>query len=507
MPVESQLDPLVGSLLEGRFQVERLLGEGGMGRVYVADDLRLRRRCALKVLLPEFLADRECVERFVHEAQALAQIRHEHVIEVYHLGDDANCGVVFFAMELLIGKDLQARLLERHRKPLTWQQISAWMQQVASAMAAVHTAGMIHRDLKPGNIFLTQRRDGGERVKLLDFGIAKIADSSVTRTGVTLGTPTYMSPEYMLAHELDARADIYSLGVVFFEALAGRLPFEGEPLEVAMQRCKIAPPRIAEVAPEAGVPGELDEFVQRMLSMEREARPQTMQEIERFLQNLLAADAVRVPVVAPTANVSPSSSRVPATSLPKDSRPRRPTPTPSRSRWRLPVAVFAGAGALALALVCVFVNYGDAPVVPQAPAVPPETRAERSEPIPITDAPQPPIPAANTPQPLSPPDNTAISQPVLPSMSKAPEEAPKSRTPGGTPADPLAKIKRAAHVCRRKHDAAHGPKITIDYAIGSNGSVTRAVPTQPDALGQCLAEAVKMTTFAPQLKLGLKIDL
>ncbi|MFY0532618.1 protein kinase domain-containing protein [Nannocystis pusilla] len=277
-------------MLEGRFQVERLLGEGGMGRVYVADELRLRRRCALKVLLPELTEDKDCVERFLREAQAIAQIHHEHVVDIYHLGEDVNSGVVFFAMEMLVGKDLETRLLERSRKPLGWQQVTLWMEQVASAMSAVHAAGMIHRDLKPSNVFLTAKRGGGEQVKLLDFGIAKTAHhAALTSTGAALGTPFYMSPEQILAQALDSRTDIYSFGVVLFEALAGRMPFIGEPIQVAMQHCNVPPPTIQAINPDAGVPAELDAYVQRMLAKDRDARPQTMDEIEAVLHDLLAA--------------------------------------------------------------------------------------------------------------------------------------------------------------------------------------------------------------------------
>ena len=288
MSLEAQPDALIGSVLEDRFQIERLLGEGGMGRVYVADELRLRRRCALKVLLPELVEDPDCVERFLREAQAIAQIRHENVVEIYHLGESQDAGVVFFAMELLVGKDLETRLRERVRTPISWQQIVRWMEQVASAMVAVHATGMIHRDLKPSNIFIAQRR-GRDQVKLLDFGIAKLAShDALTSTGAAIGTPFYMSPEQILAQSLDARTDIYSFVVLFFEALVGRMPFVGEPLQVAMQHCNVPLPSIAEVAPGLSVPPGLEALLQRMLAKDRDERIQTMEEIEALLHDFLA---------------------------------------------------------------------------------------------------------------------------------------------------------------------------------------------------------------------------
>jgi serine/threonine protein kinase len=214
-----------------------------MGRVYIADETRLRRRCAVKVLLPELAQDKDNVERFLREAQSIAQIHHENVVDIHHLGEDENFGVVFFAMELLSGEDLEMRLADRKKRPIAWLDVCRWMAQVAGAMGAVHAAGLIHRDLKPSNIFLNRRRDGREQVKLLDFGIAKgFNRSALTGTGAALGTPYYMSPEQILAEQLDPRSDIYSLGVLFFEAIAGRMPFIGEPIQVAMQHCNVLPP-------------------------------------------------------------------------------------------------------------------------------------------------------------------------------------------------------------------------------------------------------------------------
>jgi len=581
MPLEAPQDPLVGTVLEGRFQVERLLGEGGMGRVYVADELRLRRRCALKVLLPELTEDKDCVERFLREAQAIAQIHHEHVVDIYHLGEDVNANVVFFAMELLVGKDLETRLLERARKPVSWQQVTLWMEQVASAMSAVHAAGMIHRDLKPSNVFLTAKRGGGDQVKLLDFGIAKTANhAALTSTGAALGTPFYMSPEQILAQALDARTDIYSLGVLFFEALAGRMPFIGEPIQVAMQHCNVAPPTIAALNSEAGVPAELDAFIQRMLAKDRDARPQTMEDIETFLHDFLPAhNAAARPITGPIPITGPvpaaglndsglnhsglhssgadsslltaSASGAPAVSSPKtvlagstppsglarvDTRtnldnklPRAAStveihldaemPHPAARRNKLLVPLLGGAAALIVLLVFVF-SGGEDPPTPSVPAAnpPPAKVAIPVKPPEVVKPPvPPPVETKVEPVPSDTSDDTAGEPVPSDSGGEAKTDDPKVKKPpigktgdktGDKPADPMAKLRRVADACRKKHKApAKGPKITVDYATGSDGSVTRAVPSQQDALGKCLADAVKATKFAPQLKLGLKIDL
>ena len=533
MPLEAQQDALIGSVLEGRFQVERLLGEGGMGRVYVADELRLRRRCALKVLLPELVEDPACVERFLREAQAIAQIRHENVVEIYHLGENQDSGVVFFAMELLVGKDLETRLHDRNQSPLSWQQITRWMEQVASAMTAVHATGMIHRDLKPSNIFIAQRR-GRDQVKLLDFGIAKVAShAALTSTGAAIGTPYYMSPEQILAQPLDARTDIYSFGVLFFEALVGRMPFVGEPLQVAMQHCNLPLPRIADIAPDADVPPQLEALLQRMLAKDREARIQTMEEIEAFLHDFLVSHNA--------AAIDPmSTGPLPVTRVAHDSGAIThqrtllavSTPVPSRtsqefhvetepaverpSRRSASVALLAGLTALGLLIVLgvtMFSGDKDPPIdVPVAAVEPPPTVKDPPTPA-VKDPPPsdpdptaalPPVPSDTTggTVPLVPPNTT----PEDPKVRKPPTPKTGDKTPD-KPADPLRQIRKAADACRKKHKAVKGPAITIDYAIGSDGAVNRAMPTVKDALGNCLADAVKAAKFAPQLKLGLKIEL
>ena len=478
----ARADPLIGVVLDERFRVERLLGEGGMGRVYAATEQLLRRRCAVKVLLPEFARDKDSVARFLREARAIAQIRHENVVDIYHLGGDAESGVVFFAMELLTGEDLESRVAARATRPFTWQQVCGWITQVAGAMAAVHDAGVIHRDLKPSNVFLYRRPDGREQVKLLDFGVAKVTDqAALTKTGDAFGTPFYMSPEQILAQPLDPRTDVYSLGAVLYELLAGRVPFDGEPIQVAMQHCNVVPPPLG-----AHVPPELAAFVLRMLAKERETRPQSMAEIERTIRGLAASREPSLPAPAP----SPAPASItPAT------RGRRPL----GKLW-----VMLGAstlGVIALAFLSARAPRASDP----APAVlhPPET----SPPSP------PPTPTMNPEAKPEPPSSAELhenssraSAPPVEDVKGAPEVSrPEKPKPGA--ADPLKAVRRAALACRQRFDAIRGAKITIDYAVGSDGSVTRAVPTVDSDLGRCLAESLRSASFSPKLRLGLKIDL
>lgn len=548
MPAEPKADALIGTVLEGRFEIERLLGEGGMGRVYVADETRLRRRCAVKVLLPELSQDKDCVERFLHEAQAIAQIHHENVVDIYHLGEDASSGVVFFAMELLQGEDLETRLLDRAARPVLWDQVCHWIAQAAGAVGAVHQAGMIHRDLKPSNIFIARRRDGRDRIKLLDFGIAKAVNrAALTGAGAALGTPYYMSPEQILALPLDERSDIYSLGAVFFEALAGRMVFQGEPLQVAMQHCNTAPPRLRDITTDE-IPPEVDALVHRMLAKEPSARPQTMEEIEDMLLNfapsmhnsglitrpqtqplvtqsgapvrptpgrLSAPTTVAAPLAegasgsTPQPDASPLARTALAMATPKRASTLEihldiePAPPPRKSA--LPLLLGGVALALVAAITTLFVlPRADPPfeaevagvtsgevIVP--PPIEPFSLVEKPV-VTVSNDPVIPVPAPE-PTPVEP----APPEPVKPDPVKPIRKPERS--------GPMAKILRAAAACRKTAKAPRGPKITIDYAISSDGHVNRAVPATQDALGKCLAAAVKSARFPPQLKLGLQVDL
>ncbi len=508
MPGEAKADGLVGTVLEGRFHVEQLLGEGGMGRVCVAEERRLQRRCALKVLLPELAGDKDCVERFLREAQAIAQIHHENVVDIYHLGDSADDGVVFFAMELLTGEDLEGRLMDREQRPLSWEQVCQWLAQAAGAVAAVHAAGMIHRDLKPSNIFIAKRRDGRERVKLLDFGIVKTSNrAALTSTGAAIGTPYYMSPEQVLALPLDPRADIYSLGTVLFEALAGRPVFLGEPLQVAMQHCNVPAPPLGVVAPTLAVPPELEALVAQMLAKDPAERPQSMAEVEAFLQSIAptpvqlgASSSIGRPVTRPLTGPM-------ATSRPNTIRPSAPTveaafdfaPEPARRRLRVPV-VLACVVLLGVIVAALYAGGEDAPVVVAPPAV--------VAPAVVAPPVQPPEPVALPPEPPKPVEPVPVVEPPpvdVPVEPRVPEVKPRKTEP--RPVDPLKVLAKAASKCRKTHKAPREPKMTIDYAVGSDGRVTRAVPASNDAIGKCLATAVKATHFAPQLRLGLKVEL
>ncbi|MBK6316295.1 MAG: protein kinase [Blastocatellia bacterium] len=225
-------DNLVGKILDGKYRIEALHGSGGMGAVYRATQVNLERTVALKVVRGDFLKDAIVTERFKREALAVARLKHPHIVTVYDFGIVQDGGA-YLVMEFLEGRTLRIEIQNRSKLPVG--PAVDIMRQICSAVHAAHTEGIIHRDLKPDNIFLESTRDGSVLVKILDFGVAKLRQNTadlarsadLTMSGMMLGTPIYMSPEQCQGEPFDARSDIYSLGCVFYEMVAGRPPFLG----------------------------------------------------------------------------------------------------------------------------------------------------------------------------------------------------------------------------------------------------------------------------------------
>ncbi|MFW6050558.1 MAG: serine/threonine-protein kinase [Myxococcota bacterium] len=261
--------PGSGEVLAGRYRLGRRLAAGGMGAVFEAEDLRAGGALAIKLLHPELASDPELRRRFRREASILRALEHPAIVRIAEVGDDEG-GLPYTAMELLAGETLAARVA---RGPVPPRALVPVVRDVCEGLRAVHAHGVIHADLKPANLFLVDRARFGVAVKLVDFGLSKVQGlERLTRTGEAPGTPTYMAPELLTGEgRLDRRLDVYSLGVVAFEALAGRPPFaERNPGRLLLRVAAGAPPDVRTLRPEVPVP--LAQVVRRAMARRAEDR-------------------------------------------------------------------------------------------------------------------------------------------------------------------------------------------------------------------------------------------
>jgi serine/threonine protein kinase len=272
-----QADPFINRTLPGGYTVLELVGIGGMGRVYRAEQTALRRTVAVKVIHPHLLSDESTSARFITEARAASQLNHPNSVGVIDFGKTTD-GQLYLVMEFLRGKDL-ARVAYDDG-PLPFARIVDVLRQACAALAEAHHLGIVHRDLKPENIVLEPMRSGGDFVKVVDFGLAKMREgpkqTAVTSPGIICGTPDYMAPEQGRAGAVDARTDIYAMGVILFQLLTGRLPFVADnPTQVVLMHISIAPPDPRQIAPERNIPESLVEVVNRALAKDPDQRFQS----------------------------------------------------------------------------------------------------------------------------------------------------------------------------------------------------------------------------------------
>jgi serine/threonine protein kinase len=322
----------IGDVVAGKYVIEDTIGEGGMGVVFAARHNELERRVAIKFLLPEFAEQGMAAERFRREARAAARMRGEHVCRVLDVGT-LETGVPFMVMELLEGRDLASELARRHRLPL--EEAVAYVLEACEALAEAHVAGIIHRDLKPANLFLETRSDGSRRIKVLDFGVSKSllalkdGNGELTKTSSLVGSPLYMSPEQLdSARDVDARADVWALGVVLFELLTGATPFQGDTIpQLVAAVLQETPVRMTDLP--VPLPQAIIDILQRALAKQRERRYASVAELAQAL----------APFAMPNARLSAERVRrlmdMQALSLPLDQEPAggsRPSSQPRTPR-------------------------------------------------------------------------------------------------------------------------------------------------------------------------------
>jgi serine/threonine protein kinase len=382
---KAKFDALVGSTLAERYEIIRHISEGGMGAVYEARHSIIGKRVAIKVLLEKFLENQEFIARLLQEARLASSIGHENIVDVTDFGTTRD-GRAFVVMEFLDGEPLSELIMRD--APLPVERCLAIVKQVSSALGAAHAKGIVHRDVKPENVYLI-RRGEQDFVKVVDFGVSKAVRAHeeagsewqrLTRTGALLGTPLFMSPEQAGGSEdIDERADIWATALILYECLTGELPFRGTNylgVVAQIQNKEVLPPSAQR--PELGIPSTVDRVVMHGLEKDRTRRYQRMTDLERDLDRLLGGE---VDVVLDDASGAITSSK-----------PRKRWP------WHLAVtAVFALGLSTAILLV-----RASKPAAP--PSVEPTAKALlRPTPTPPPPPPAPPLPAEPVPLPVAAP--------------------------------------------------------------------------------------------------------
>jgi serine/threonine protein kinase len=425
---ESNQDPLLGTTLAGRFIVLSRIGSGSMGSVYRARQLTVGRDVALKIMRRDRAYDPETKARFEREARAVSRLKSPHTVTAFDFGE-AEDGSWFLALEMLEGETLGERL--RREKRLPWSEALRFASEALRSLAEAHAQGIIHRDLKPDNLFLARVHEpGGERqlCKILDFGIAKWLrdedaplDPLETQAGTVFGTPRYMSPEQAQGAALDARSDLYSLGVLLYQMLAGRAPFTDDDAVVVMAKhITDAPPDLGAVAPDVEIPAGVESVVRRALEKQADNRPATAEQMLDEIEHAIAQASTVESGVRPVASQN--------------------QPLDGALPWRrVLLAALLVSGALLVAALVPALTRRAAPTPAPSGAV--EITLENSASI-ASDA-------ANVRAPLTENQDAPRTAPSASNDATAPGAPAASSKKSGTKAKPLAPL-------GRRHDERYG---------------------------------------------------
>ena len=454
-----------GTMLAGRYRIERLIGEGGMGDVYLAQHLTIDKSVAVKVLAPEQVRRPRIVHRFLQEARAASKIRHDNVVDITDFGDSD--GLVFFVMEYLDGEDLSHLLKREERMP--WSRARGIVLQLLDALAAAHRAGIVHRDIKPHNCVFATREGRTDFLKVIDFGIAKLRNDGsgeqLTRTGAIVGTAEYMSPEQGSGAEIDGRSDLYSVGVILYRMLTGKVPFSGSnPMGILYQHIHAALQPPSQACPEAKIGPELDALCAKALAKDRE-------------QGFADAEAFAVAVRA----IDESGGRVGG----------------AKQRSSRPLWIGAAAiAAIATVAVLAWPSDGKEDRVALAAATTPpiETKVEQPAKAELPATVEPP--AKVEPKPVEP--AVEASTPTETPPPAEAEEALPSQRSGKALKAALRKVEGKVAACGKQAGLFPGESVTVAITIAPSGKVSAEVKGAFSSSGaRCIAKAIRSAKYQP----------